>query len=405
MIARLLGLALRAPLLAVQAWLAVVTGYVVVLAGASFFFRSRKRSGRWREAPLRLLIPAHNEERSIGRLLESLDALDYPRDAYEVHVVADNCTDETAAIVRAAGANAHERFDLAQRGKGHALRWLMARLDLTAFDAVVIVDADSVVSSNLLSVANEALAAGWELGQVYDGVLNRDSSSAAALRALAFDLHNYVRLLGTEALGASAGLMGNGMIIATSVLQGGSWDTYGLAEDMEAHARLLREGRRVHFLPEASVLAEMPDSLKDSSGQNVRWEAGRIDVAKRYGFGLIGSGLRQGSLPQLSAGIETLVPPQSAQLLLSGASLAASVAIGSKTGTRLGAALVAGQALYLSLGLLRLRSRGVSLRCLAQAPGYVLWKGLLYARVLSGGGARTWTRGARNEDPTRRNGG
>ena len=271
-------------------------------------------------------------------------------------------------------------------------------MDLTAFDAVVIIDADSVVSANLLSVANSALARGWELGQVYDGVLNRDSSSAAALRALAFDLHNYVRLLGTEALGASAGLMGNGMIIATPVLRDGIWETYGLAEDMEAHAKLLRAGHRVHFLPEASVLAEMPDSLSDSSGQNARWEAGRLDVARTYGPGLIASGLRRRELDagrgrRGSAGAAAVRPTA-----VHGCVAGSVGCCGLTCGYPVRRCHVLGQAVYLTLGLLRLRRRGVSLRVLAQAPRYVLWKSALYAKVLSGRGARGWTRGARADE-------
>src|SRR5690348_14828470 len=103
----------------------MVTAYLVLLAGASFFFRARKHVANSKTHRFAVLVPAHNEARSIGRLLQSLRAMDYDSDAYEVHVVADNCTDATARIVLDAGANVHERFDLTQRGKGHALRWLM----------------------------------------------------------------------------------------------------------------------------------------------------------------------------------------------------------------------------------------------------------------------------------------
>jgi cellulose synthase/poly-beta-1,6-N-acetylglucosamine synthase-like glycosyltransferase len=390
------------PVLLLQAWLLVVTAYLVLLGAASFFYRRPRQQQTAAAAAKRIavLVPAHDEATVIERLLGSLAAVDYPGDLYEVFVVADNCTDATAALARSLGASVHERFDLAARGKGQALHWLLQRVPLAEFDAVLVVDADSVVSTNILQVASAALAAGYELAQVYDGVLNRDSSSAAALRTLAFDLHNYVRLLGTEVLGASAGLMGNGMIIATGCLREAGWDAFGLAEDMEVHLKLLRGGRRVHFLADASVLAEMPDSLADSSGQNLRWEAGRLDVAIRHGPRLITQGVKRGSWPQLMAGVETLVPPQSAQVLLSGASLAAAATLGSQAGTRLGLLLLGGQALYLALGLLRLGRRGNSLRALLHAPGYILWKSLLYARVLRGSAGREWVRGTRRSDVT-----
>src|SRR5437016_5923806 len=64
-----------------------------------------------------LLVPAHDEELLITRTVDSLLAVDYPRDLYRVHVIADNCSDETAARARAAGATVHERSDPARRGK------------------------------------------------------------------------------------------------------------------------------------------------------------------------------------------------------------------------------------------------------------------------------------------------
>ena len=111
------------------------------------------------------------------------------------------------------------------------------------FDAVIVVDADTVVSPNILSAANGALASGHALCQVYDGVLNGSDSPSAGLRALAFDLHNRVRPMGQAVLGASVGLMGNGMIISSSLLREGLWDSFGLAEDIEFHARLLERAK------------------------------------------------------------------------------------------------------------------------------------------------------------------
>ncbi len=342
-----------------------------------------------------MLVPAHNEEALLGRLLTSLEDLDYPQTQYEVYVVADNCTDATAAIARGAGVNVFERFDDASRGKGQALRWLMQCVPLDEYDAALIVDADSVVSANALEAADEALFQGYELAQLYDSVLNRDESPATALRALSFDLHNRVRTMGQEVLGASVGLMGNGMIISTRLLRDGLWDSFGLAEDLEAHARLVAQGQRVHYIDHAYALAEMPSTLADSAGQNRRWEAGRVDVARRYAPGLVFGGLRHRSWTRLSAGIDLLVPPQSVQALLAGGGLAGALVLGSPVATKLALWVVGAQLFYLVAGIARLGRGGVSLSCLLHAPRYVLWKTLLYARVLTGRGASGWTRGHR----------
>ncbi|HEX5369136.1 MAG TPA: glycosyltransferase family 2 protein [Dehalococcoidia bacterium] len=397
-----MSIVLLLPLLLIEAWQALYSTYLAVLAAASFFYRRRSVTTIGRRRRFAVLVPAHNEEALLGRLLTSLDDLDYPKTLYEVYVVADNCTDATAAIARGAGVNVFERSDDAARGKGQALRWLMQCVPLNEYDGVLVVDADSVVSANALEAAEEALFGGHELAQLYDSVLNRDESPATALRALSFDLHNRVRTMGQEVLGASVGLMGNGMVISTRLLREGLWDSFGLAEDLEAHARLVSQGHRVHYIDHASALAEMPATLADSAGQNGRWEAGRLEVARRHAPGLIAAGLRRASWTRLSAGIDLLVPPQSVQTLLAAGSLGGALVLGARVATTLALWVVGAQLFYLVAGIARLGRGGVSLSCLLHAPRYVIWKTLLYARVLCGRGGRSWTRGHRGEAQTER---
>ena len=103
-------------------------GYLGVLTVASL------RSPRRLDAPafrrrFSVMIPAHDEEAVIARTLDSMSALDYPVDLFEIHVVADNCTDRTADIVRAAGFTVHERSNTESPGKGAALNWLIERIE------------------------------------------------------------------------------------------------------------------------------------------------------------------------------------------------------------------------------------------------------------------------------------
>ena len=417
---------LLTPFLLVQVWQAAVSTYLALVAAASFAYRrkhagsapscsqsealdhplssqawpeqSRRGEGAGGEVALRRflsLIPAHDEEALLGRLLESLAQVEYPRDRYDVAVVADNCTDTTADVARSAGVTVFERFDSSEKGKGHALRWLMLQVSLLDYDAIFVVDADSVVSANVFEAANHAFERGARLLQVYDGVYNRDESPAAGLRALAFDLHNRVRPMGQEVLGVSVGLMGNGMFISTELLQGDAWDSFGLAEDMEAHAKLVARGERVHYVDEAYALAEMPATLGDSEGQNARWEAGRLDVARRHAPKLTLQALRERSWPKLATALDLSVPPQSAQLLLAGAGLVFARTMGPPMSFKLALWTVAAQGVYLALGLARLGRSGARVGDLLHAPGYVMWKALLYVRVLGGRGPRAWNRGHR----------
>ena len=164
--------------------LTLLTAYLLVLTVAAFFAR---RSGPPVVEPTRrfaILVPAHDEEALIGRLLSSLNQLEYPRDLFDVCVVADNCRDSTATRAAASGARVYERFDLEQQSKGFALRWLLEQLraEGQTYDAFVVLDADSVVPSNFLRAMNSRLAAGSQVIQAYYSVYNAGQSTVASLR-------------------------------------------------------------------------------------------------------------------------------------------------------------------------------------------------------------------------------
>ena len=98
------------------------------------------------------IIPAHNEENVIEALIESLKNQDYPKDKYDIYVIADNCTDRTPEIAREHGAIVMERFDEEHKTKGYALQWfLKQKIDEDApYDALCIFDADNIVDKDFL---------------------------------------------------------------------------------------------------------------------------------------------------------------------------------------------------------------------------------------------------------------
>src|SRR5262245_16505669 len=229
------------------------------------------------------LIPAHNEAALLPATLANLRQLDYPPDLYEVHVVADNCSDNTADLARAGGAIVHERFHDTLKGKGCALQWLLKRIWAaeTPHDAVVILDADSIVSRNFLRVMDAHLATGARAVQAYYAVRDPGSSPVVALRYIALAARHHLRPLGRIRLGGSAGLQGNGMLFRAELMHQHQWTAH-LTEDVEFHMSLIAAGEQVLFSPDAVVWAEMPSTLAGSTSQNERWERGRLEMLRRY---------------------------------------------------------------------------------------------------------------------------
>ena len=108
---------------------------------------------------LAVVVPAHNESEGLVPTLQDIKAQLGPRDL--LVVIADNCTDDTASIARAAGAEVIERNDPVRRGKGYALDFGIRHLATEPPDVVVFIDADCRVSpGSLLTLAKAAAMTG-----------------------------------------------------------------------------------------------------------------------------------------------------------------------------------------------------------------------------------------------------
>lgn len=360
----------------------------------------------WRRAPrptppgarFALLVPAHNEELLLPRLLHSISALEYRRDLFDVHVVADNCSDLTPVVAAEGGAEVHERHDEQQKGKGYALRWLLARLRQRGkqYDAYVILDADSVVSANLLDVLNSHLARGDEAIQTYYGVLNSEDSWSAALRYAGLALYNGLRPRGRDALGLSAGLRGNGMCFTSSVLERFGWEAFTLAEDVEFHLRLVEAGVRVTYAAGASVLGEMPTTLRQAHSQNVRWERGRLQMLRAYGPRLLLRGLRRRDPAQLEALVEQIVPPLSVLMGITTLFFMLMAPLRMSGPRRLASLVLVGQMAYVVTGLRLVRADVRVYLALLGAPIYMVWKMWIYVLAAIHIRDNLWIRTARS---------
>ena len=344
-----------------------------------------------------ILVPAHNEAALIGRLVDNLNQLVYPRDLYEICVVADNCDDRTAPIARSLGALVFERFSESERAKGFALRWLLMKLHASGrvFDAYVVIDADSVVSRNFLHAMNARLAAGSQVIQAHYSVLNASASSLAGLRGAALAAVHYLRPLGRLVLGLSCGLKGNGMCFAARIIDEFGWDWYTLAEDVEFHLALVRQGIRVDFAPEANVQADMPVTLRQAASQNDRWERGRLQLVRTHVVGLVFDGLRVRSALRLDAAIEQLIPPLSVPFAVGFVCFVVGLALGSVVCLALAAAAVVGQMVYLLAALALVGAPRSAYLSLGAAPVYIAWKFGLYAQALLNARSTAWVRTAR----------
>jgi cellulose synthase/poly-beta-1,6-N-acetylglucosamine synthase-like glycosyltransferase len=349
------------------------------------------------------IVPAHNEELAIGKTLRSLLAVDYPRDYFDVIVIADNCTDRTAEIARREGAIVYERWNASLRGKGYALRWCFDRLmvEKSFYEAIVVVDADSVVSSNFLGVMSFYLEGGAKAIQSSDVVEPQLGAWSPELTRVGFMLYNYVRPLGRRVIGCSAGLRGNGMCITVDTLRQVPWQAYSLNEDLEYGLVLLLHGISVLFAPEATVYATMPKNPDNAKTQRARWEAGRFPVIRNYTGALIMGALKHGSFRAFDAFVDLVTPPLTnlvtfVSLLLFGTLLLHWVGIeGAAPFVWLWLMLLGVAAVHVVVGLHAAGADRSMYKALLFLPRYGLWKLNVYLGVLQGKRTDKWIRTAR----------
>ena len=229
---------------------------------------------------LAVIVPAHNEEALIGRCVCSILA---SRPQFvEVLVVAHNCSDNTAVEAERAGARVLRLNESSQSGKGCALHHGFLTALAEGFDAVLVIDADSVVSTNLVEAARNSFRSGSQAVQCRYEMLAATSNRRGQLMSLAFMGFNVIRPAGRERLGLSAGIFGNGFGMRREVLEQLPYEARSTTEDLEYHLMLVDAGIRVAFLDSAHVASEAPASSSGASTQRERWEGGRFRMMKQW---------------------------------------------------------------------------------------------------------------------------
>lgn len=236
-----------------------------------------------------LVVAAHNEEMVIGNMVKSLKKLDYPAEAYDIFVIADNCTDKTAEIAREAGALVYERENDKERGKGYALEWMFAQIFEMEkqYDSISIFDADNIVDEQYLREMNKELNKGYRVVQGYIDSKNPFDSWITCAYSISFWSISRLFQNARYNLGITCQLSGTGFCIDTALLKRIGWKATCLTEDMEFTARLALEGEKVGWAYHAKVYDEKPLTLSQSWKQRTRWMQGHADVCSRFCWKLL----------------------------------------------------------------------------------------------------------------------
>ena len=247
---------------------------------------------KFKDSPLKVnkkhkfmaILPAHNEEKVIANLIDSLNNQDYDKDLLDIYVIADNCTDSTAEVARKHGAIVYERFDEEHKTKGYALNWFLQQKikENADYAAFFIFDADNIVDKNFTKNMNKKLCQGEEVVQGYRDIKNPSDSWVTAGYALFYwTMHRFYHLARYN-VGLSPLLNGTGFMVKFDLVKDTGWDTVTLTEDIEFSLKRIIKGRRLGWATDAIVYDEQPVSFKASWSQRSRWTVGHIQCLKVY---------------------------------------------------------------------------------------------------------------------------
>ena len=248
------------------------------------------------------IIPAHNEEKVVRNLIESLKEQNYPKEYLDIYVIADNCTDNTAKISKEAGAIVYERNDPEKKTKGYAMQWFLAKMKEknVDYDALCVFDADNIVDKEFMNAMNKKLCQGEEVVQGYRDIMNKklcqgeevvqgyrdiknpdDTWITAGYALFYWTMHRFYHLARYN-VGLSPLLNGTGFMVKYDLIKEEGWNTKTLTEDIEFSLINIAKGRALGWATDAKVYDEQPLGFKQSWTQRTRWSVGHIQCFKYY---------------------------------------------------------------------------------------------------------------------------
>jgi cellulose synthase/poly-beta-1,6-N-acetylglucosamine synthase-like glycosyltransferase len=290
--------------IAMQVVLAIVGAYQLLICLFGWYQR-KKLVSHPAQKSFAVLVAAHNEEAVIGALIDNLKNLNYPKELYDIFIIADNCTDGTAEVARQMGVTACERHNANLRGKGYAIEWMLANLWKMPrqYDAVVMFDADNLASPDFLMHMNNELCGGAKVIQGYLDTKNPNDSWITASYAMSYYFANRFWQLTRKNMGIANYLGGTGMCFESELLKQVGWGATSLVEDLEFSMRCVKLGIKPVISFDAKVYDEKPLTFRASARQRLRWMQGHFDVCRRYFFPLLWQGVKERSWTKIDAAI------------------------------------------------------------------------------------------------------
>ncbi|MCR4562098.1 MAG: glycosyltransferase, partial [Bacilli bacterium] len=263
-----------------------------------------------------VFIFARNEAEVIEDTVKDiLDNQDYPKDKYDVYVVADNCDDDTAALAEKAGAKVivHNDPDPSHHRVAYPMRYGFAKVIESGekYDFFIRFDADNHARKDFIRQMNNAFCSGVRIARPFEASMNGDQNTWSSVSATYYIRDSKIASNFRERFHLDSMLTGAGMMVAVSVLEKvpGYWDAMSPSEDAEFTLNRLMKKERVHYVADAIVYEDQPSTMKDTWYRISRMGYGLHGVFWRNGWKLLGHFFVSGRWSNVDLFVQLLMVP------------------------------------------------------------------------------------------------
>lgn len=273
-------------------WSLLLINIILAMGGYIFYFKNfDKEIKEIDEYPMiSILVPAHNEAKVIGRTVESLLLLNYPKSKMELIVINDNSSDNSKEILE----NIKDRYNnynftiintdslTGGKGKSNALN---IGYTISKGEFIAVYDADNTPDKNALRYLVQTIVMNDELGAVIGKFRTRNKNKNLLTKFINIETLSFqwMSQAGRWQLFNLCTIPGTNFILRRSIIEEiGGWDSKAIAEDTEISFRIYKLGYKIKLVPQSITWEQEPETVKVWIKQRTRWAKGNIYVLMKY---------------------------------------------------------------------------------------------------------------------------
>jgi len=290
----------------------LATLYIFIYGVAGLFYRQKQLKLVKRKRKFAVLIPGYKEDEVIVHVAEEALKQDYPKENYEVIIIADSFKKKTLDELNKLPITVVEVvFEVSKKSK--ALNKCMEVIG-DDYDVALILDADNVMNSDVLNKMNAAFERGFVAVQGHRTAKNLNTS-VAILDAISEEINNHIFRKGHRVLGMSSALIGSGMALDYHLFKTTMATVDSVGEDKEVELKIIKDGIKIEYINDALIYDEKTSKSDVFINQRRRWIAAQLSYFREYFIDGLKQLLFKGQVDYFDKVLQMVQPPR---ILLTG---------------------------------------------------------------------------------------